>query len=89
MLKLTTDGTAVLLKVKVMPGAPHTRYLGEWDGRARIAVAAPPERGKANQALVDFLAKRLRISKRDISMEAGSASPLKTLRIKKTTPATI
>lgn len=81
MLQLTVEGTAVLLGVKVVPGASRTRYLGEWNGRARIAVAAPPEKGKANQALIEFLAEFLKISERQVSVVTGHGSPLKTVRI--------
>lgn len=81
MLKLIQEGDAVILQVKVVPGASRTRYLGEWDGRARIAVAAPAERGKANDELIDFLAQMLDISHREITVISGATSPLKSLRI--------
>jgi len=75
----------VVFRVKVTPGASKTRYLGEWEGMARIAVAAAPEKGKANSALVDFLAKLLDVRKRDITVVAGKTAPLKTIRIKRVT----
>ncbi len=85
MLVLRLEGSAVLLPVKVVPGASRTRYLGEWEGRARIAVAAAPEKGKANIALMNFLAKQLAVHKRDVTVVAGHASPLKTIRIEQVT----
>ena len=81
MLQLTLVGEAVLLPVKVVPGASRTRCLGEWEGRARIAVAAAPEKGKANAALAAFLAKLLSVRRRDVVVVAGHTSPLKTIRI--------
>jgi uncharacterized protein (TIGR00251 family) len=81
VLNLTFQDGAVRLSVKVVPGASRTRYLGEWDGRARIAVAAPPEKGKANQAVVKFLAELLGADRRDIAVVAGLTNPLKTIRI--------
>jgi hypothetical protein len=81
VLQLTLEGSAVLLPVKVVPGASRTRFLGEWEGRARIAVAAAPEKGKANAALAVFLAKLLSVRKRDVTVVAGHTSPLKTIRI--------
>ncbi len=81
MLQLTLEGEGVLLPVKVVPGASRTRFLGEWEGRARIAVAAAPEKGKANAALVAFLAKLFSVRKRDVSVVTGQTSPLKTIRI--------
>jgi hypothetical protein len=57
--------------------------LGEWEGRARIAVAAAPEKGKANAALAAFLAKLLSVRRRDVVVVAGHTSPLKTIRIER------
>ena len=86
MLNITVDGEAVLVPVKVVPGASHTRYLGEWDGKAKVAVAAPPEKGKANQAVVLFFAKRLGTPKKNITVAAGHASPIKKIRIERVAP---
>ena len=72
-----------MLPVKVVPGASRTRCLGEWEGRARIAVAAAPEKGKANAALAAFLAKLLSVRRRDVVVVAGHTSPLKTIRIER------
>jgi len=81
VLELKLEGEAVLLPVKVVPGASRTRLLGEWEGRARIAVAAAAEKGKANAALIAYLAKLLGVRKRDVTVVAGHASPLKTIGI--------
>ncbi len=81
MIEITTDNEAVLLPVKIVPGASRTRYLGEWQGRARIAVAAPPEKGKANKAVIAFLATWLGVRRRDITVMSGQSSPKKTIRI--------
>ncbi len=81
MLELTTEENAVRVPVKIVPGASRTRYLGIWRGRARIAVSAPPERGKANEAVAKYLAGLLGVRKRDVAVVAGHASPIKTIRI--------
>lgn len=83
MLELVSEPDAVLLRVKVVPGASRTRYLGLWETRAKFAVAAPPEKGLANKALAAFLAKLLRVNKRNITVVAGHTSPLKTIRIER------
>ena len=81
MLKLTTEENAVRLGVKVVPGASRTRYLGEWNGLARVAVAAPPEKGKANRAVVRLLAEILSVRQRDVTVVAGHNTRVKTVRI--------
>ncbi|MCH8967050.1 MAG: DUF167 domain-containing protein [Planctomycetes bacterium] len=85
MLKLTTEGNAVLLPVKVVPGASSTRYIGEWDTRAKLGIAAPPEKGKANKALIAFLADLVGVHKRDVTVVAGLSSSIKTIRIEHVT----
>lgn len=80
MQKPQPAGGTVLL-VKVVPGASRTRYLGDWNGRAKVAVAAPPEKGKANEELVDYLAGILGIRRSRISVVAGHTRPQKSVRI--------
>jgi len=81
MIEIRQEEGAVLLPVKVVPGASRTRCLGELDGRLKVAVASPAEGGRANKALVAFLAKRLGVRAVDICLTTGQASPLKLLRI--------
>jgi hypothetical protein len=81
MLQLSETPGGVLLPVKIVPGARRTKYLGEWQGRARIAVAAPPEKGRANEAVVEFLAGLLGLAPRRLAVVSGHAHPLKTIRI--------
>ena len=82
MIKLVTDEGGVLLPVKIVPGASRTRYRGELDGRAKFAVAAPPEKGKANAALIAFLATKLGVPKSSITILRGKTTKRKILSIK-------
>jgi len=81
MMRVDDFDGGVRIEVKVIPGASRTRYLGLLDGRLKIAVAAAPERGKANAELEAFVARRLGLRRRDVSVEAGRTSPIKTLHI--------
>ncbi|MGB2984455.1 MAG: DUF167 domain-containing protein [Phycisphaerae bacterium] len=85
MLNLVVEGDAVLLPVKIVPGASRTRYVGEWGERAKLAVAAPPEKGKANKALISFLAKLLAVRKSNVTVVAGRTSSVKIIRIERVT----
>ena len=89
MIDLTVQDGAVLLPVKIVPGASRTVVLGEWNGRLRSAVAAAPEKGKANAELTAFLAKRLGVRKSDVSVVQGSTTPLKRIRIERVAPERI
>lgn len=81
MIELTPDETGVRLPVKVVPGASRTRLQGELGGRAKIAVAAPPEKGKANDALAGYLAKQLGIRRQAVTVIQGQTSPTKTVHL--------
>ena len=72
---------AVRLKVKVVPGSSRDEIVG-WLGDAlKIKVMAPPERGKANEAVVELLAAALGISTDDIKVVSGHTSPSKVFAI--------
>ena len=65
------------LNVKVVPGSSRNQIVG-WLGDAlKIKVTAPPEKGKANEAVVDLIAKELGININDIEIESGHSSPSK------------
>ena len=55
--------------------------MGLYDGLLKIAVISPPVDGKANRAVVKFLAKYLKISKGDVVLRAGLHSRRKILTI--------
>lgn len=81
MIELTANNDGVLLGIKVVPQSSRTRCVGEWDGRLKIAVAAPPEKGKANKAVITLLAEVLGVPRNRISIARGQSSAQKTIRI--------
>jgi hypothetical protein len=70
------------IRVKVIPNSAKTEIKGEMaDGTLKIAVAAVPEKGKVNSALIEFLAQEFGVSKNDIKLISGAASRLKLIKI--------
>ena len=82
------DG-GVAFTVKVVPGSSRTCITGLLDGMVKVKVAAPPEKGKANQCLVAFLARRLRVRKKDVTIVSGAAKPVKHIHIAGITKKTL
>lgn len=69
------------LKVRVVPGSSRDRIVG-WLGDAlKIKVTAPPEKGKANERVVELLAEALGIGIDDLEIASGHSSPSKVIAI--------
>lgn len=69
------------VRVKVVPGASRTKVVGVLGDRLKIAVAAPPEAGKANRAVCELLAESFALSKSAVSVAAGRSQPQKTIML--------
>jgi hypothetical protein len=75
-----------LLFVRVTPNSSSTKISGKFVDEKnqeylKINVAAVPEDGKANEELIKFLAKKLKISKSQIEIIRGETSRIKVARI--------
>ena len=77
---LREDGNGVLLFVHLQPSARKTAMCGEYGSRLKIMVAAPPLEGRANEALVAWLAEQLGLPRRLVRVTSGLRSRDKTLR---------
>jgi uncharacterized protein len=72
------------IRVKVIPGAPKTEIKGEMaDGTIKIAVAAAPEKGRANAELLDFMSREFGAAKNSATIVSGASSRIKLIKIKK------
>ena len=72
---------AALLRLKITPNAPANAVLGETDGVIRLKLQAPAVKGKANAALVAFLAETLRAPKGAVRLKGGRTSRLKQVEV--------
>ena len=70
------------IRVKVIPKSSKTELAGYLpDGTWRIRIAAAPEKGKANRALCEFLAKHLGVAKSKVSIVSGETAHLKRIHV--------
>jgi hypothetical protein len=69
------------LAVRVHPGARKNSVTGVHADALKIALTAPPVDGKANEALIAFVAESLHLPRARIALVAGLTSRTKTLRI--------
>ncbi len=71
----------VTFTAKVVPGSSRTTVAGVLEDMVKVRVAAAPEKGKANQCLVTFLAKQLGVRKGDVEIVSGETRPVKQVRV--------
>ena len=71
----------VVFTAKIIPGSSRTAVCGLLDEMLKIKVSAPPEKGKANKSLLDFLAKQLGVKKNAVSIISGKTSAVKSVQV--------
>lgn len=69
------------LETKIIPGASRTEIVGWLGDSLKIKVAAPPEKGKANQAVIKLLSEKLALAEESITIVRGSTSQRKVFEI--------
>ena len=75
------EASRATFQVRVQPRASRNAVIREPDGRIRVALAAPPVEGAANKALTVFLAERLGVPKRAVTVVSGAKSREKTIAV--------
>lgn len=75
-----------LLRVWVVPGASRTSIDGTHGDALKVRVAAPPERGRANRALIEHLEAVLGTS---VTIESGSGGRLKIVEVAALPPESV
>lgn len=77
---LARSGGHWLLSLRVQPGARRTEPAGIVEGRLKLRLAAPPVEGKANEALLRWIADALDLRQRDVELASGQTSRQKRVR---------
>ena len=78
---LTTTLEQIRIHVIIVPRASRTEIVGIYGDRLKIKLTAPPVDGKANKALLAFLAKRLKLTKDQLNIASGATGRRKTVQI--------
>ena len=69
------------LSLKVVPGSSRDEIVGWLGDSLKVKVKAPPEKGRANEAVVALLAERLGTDTSSIAVVSGHSSPAKVLEV--------
>jgi uncharacterized protein (TIGR00251 family) len=83
MNAISQGDNGVVINIKVIPRASKNAVCGEMaDGAIKIRLQAPPVEGKANKALVEFLAEVLDVSRSSILLLSGETGRHKRVLVK-------
>jgi uncharacterized protein len=82
MISLESHPDGVILPVRAQPGSRKNELRGEHEGMLKVCVTQSPEKGKANKALAELLAKTLGIKKSQVELLAGETSHHKKFLIR-------
>ena len=69
-----TGGDGVAIHVHAQPGAKRTEVAGLYGDCVKVRVASPPVDGKANECLIEFLARRLGVKRSQVTIIRGMSS---------------
>jgi uncharacterized protein (TIGR00251 family) len=78
---VSPQDTKSIITIKLLPRSSKNQIVGMEGDTIKIRVTPPPVDGKANEALIELLAKRLRVSKSNIKIISGRRSKLKTVQV--------
>ena len=82
MIAVAPHAEGATLAVRAQPGARKTAVLGEQAGALKVAVTAPPEDGRANEALVEVLRRWLGVRRSQVELLTGATNRNKVFLIR-------
>jgi uncharacterized protein (TIGR00251 family) len=75
------SGDLLTLTLHVQPGAKRTEVAGLHGEALKIRLAAPPIEGRANEALLKFIAESFAVSLRQVELKQGGQSRHKVVAV--------
>ena len=81
MTWVSEHAEGALLRLRIIPRAPHNRVEGPLGEALKIRLQAPPVDGEANQALIRFLSEALKVSRSAIRLVSGATGRNKVVLV--------
>jgi uncharacterized protein (TIGR00251 family) len=78
-----SDGEDITLNLHVQPGAKRSEITGLHGDALKIRLAAPPIEGRANEALLKFIAKLFNVPLRQVELKRGERSRDKIILVQR------
>jgi len=86
MISLESRADGTILPVRAQPGTRRNEIRGVQDGQLKVCVTQAPEKGKANKAVAELLAKKLGLKKSQIELLSGETSHQKRFLVRGVDP---
>ena len=81
----TQKGNDLILHIKAVPNSSKNEICGLFDNALKVKIKAPAVENKANEELIKYFAKLLKLPKSTITLKTGSTSKIKSLYIENCT----
>lgn len=85
-LTITAHPEGATITLRVQPKAKRNTVVGEQGGALKVSVTAPPEDGKANEAVIDLFRSRFKFPRSRLELLSGHTSRNKVLLVRGITP---
>lgn len=82
MIAIESHAEGAILPVRAQPGARRNEIRGEHEGMLKVCVTQVAEKGKANKAIIELLAKQLDLRKSQIALLSGETASQKRFLIR-------
>ena len=75
------ETVTIVLRLHVQPGAGRSAVTGRYGDAVKVKVAAPPERGRANEAVIELVASLLGAKPTQVGLVSGESSRTKRVQV--------
>jgi uncharacterized protein len=86
VIQVVAHSEGSVLPVRAQPGARRTGVVGEQNGSLKVAVTAPPDKGKANAAIHEVLCAAFDLARPQVELVSGAGSRDKKFLLRGATP---
>ena len=86
-ITITPHPEGATLALRVQPKAKRNAILGEQAGALKVSVTAPPEDGRANEAVLALLREELELQRSQVALVSGQTNRNKVVLVRGVTPA--
>jgi uncharacterized protein (TIGR00251 family) len=81
-IQIADHAEGCVVSVRAQPGARRNGIVGEQAGSLKVAVTAPPDKGRANDAVIEVLVKALGVKRSQVELVSGPTNRQKKFLVR-------